>query len=202
MPPIQGGNITEDARTAAAVMAHLQGDRTGLVVAYIVLNLVSVTAVGVRFYAISISRRRVTAHDILCVIALVALIGYSIDTLIGAVYGGIGLRLHQVTESQLELARKVSCNSTCPRGLEDRLAHVLQTFFVSQFFWAISVTSYRLAVLHLQMQMFPTVIFCRVTWICVLVVVFFFVASAATTASICWPVQFAWDKNIHGVCSD
>lgn len=34
------------------------------------------------------------------------------------------------------------------------------------------------------------------------VVVFFFVASIATAASICWPARFTWDKTVHGVCGD
>lgn len=35
-----------------------------------------------------------------------------------------------------------------------------------------------------------------------MVVVFFFVASVATAASICWPARFTWDKTIHGVCAN
>lgn len=64
-------------------MTHLQGNQIGLVVAYILLNLVSVAVTGLRFYAASIARRRDTIHGIFCVVALVAMMGYSIDTLIG-----------------------------------------------------------------------------------------------------------------------
>ncbi|KKA20070.1 Uncharacterized protein T310_5948, partial [Rasamsonia emersonii CBS 393.64] len=153
-------------------MTHLQGNQIGLVVAYILLNLVSVAVTGLRFYAVSIARRRDAVH------------GIFIDTLIdeGTVHGGIGLRLDQVSESQRAIA--------------------LKTFFISQFFWPISVTSYRLAILHIHVQMFPSTAFCRVSLLCAMVVVFFFVASVATAASICWPARFTWDKTIHGVCAN
>jgi hypothetical protein len=35
-----------------------------------------------------------------------------------------------------------------------------------------------------------------------MVVVFFFVASITTTASICWPGQYTWDEIIQGACGD
>ncbi|KAL1970675.1 hypothetical protein VTN77DRAFT_4319 [Rasamsonia byssochlamydoides] len=163
-------------------MAHLVQKQIAVIVSYVVLNVVSIVAVGLRFYAISLLRRQIKVHDILCTVSLVGLLAYSIDTMIGTIDGGIGLHITQLTMPQLTIA--------------------LKTFFASEFFWSISIASFRLSILCLYIQIFPTPIIGYFAYASMTIVGLFFIGSIITILTICRPIAFTWDKTLHGVCGD
>jgi hypothetical protein len=77
-----------------------------------------------------------------------------------------------------------------------------QNFFASQFFWAFSITTFRLAILLLYIEIFPTVWFTYASYASASLVILFFIGSITTTLRLCKPVNFNWDKTIQGSCGD
>ncbi|GAP91121.1 putative integral membrane protein [Rosellinia necatrix] len=155
-----------------------------LIASYIVLDLLAIFAVALRFYAARLVGRETRSHDYFCVLSLVALLGYTTCTLIGTIDGGIGLHISEVSPAQLTIA--------------------LKSFFASQFFWAISIASFRLAILLLYIEIFSVSKFFQwAVWASVAVVCAFFVGSIITTLTICRPIALNWDKTItNGTCGD
>jgi hypothetical protein len=80
----------------------------------------------------------------------------------------------------------------------------VQSFFASQFFWAISIASFRLSILLLYIELFAVSRFFHwAAWGCTALVCAFFVGSIATTLALCQPVALNWDKSItNGHCGD
>lgn len=77
-----------------------------------------------------------------------------------------------------------------------------QAFFSSQFFWAISIASFRLAILDFYVQAFPTKVFRIFAYGAMTIVCLFFIGSITTTLAMCRPIVSNWDRNIKGKCGD
>ena len=78
----------------------------------------------------------------------------------------------------------------------------MQTFFASQFFWATSIASFRLSILHLYIEIFSTKLFRRCAYGSGCLVGLFYIGSITTTLRICEPIEFNWDKTITGTCGN
>lgn len=63
--------LTRRSDHLAVIMAYLRDDTVPLVVSYLVMMFLSLVAVIMRFISIYILRRRIKAHDVLCVVSLV-----------------------------------------------------------------------------------------------------------------------------------
>ncbi|OCL04253.1 hypothetical protein AOQ84DRAFT_380783 [Glonium stellatum] len=165
-------------------MRNLASAAIGLIVSYVVLNFFGIVVLGLRFVAMNRTGRASKSHDWLCAVSLVFLIAYSIDTIIGTVFGDIGIHITEVPFNRLAIA--------------------LKTFFVSQFFWAISISTFRLSILFLYTQLFKAADYFRYSaYMMITIVCLFFVGSITTTLRMCKPVQFSWDKKIvGGTCGD
>ncbi|KAI1381208.1 hypothetical protein F4677DRAFT_440421 [Hypoxylon crocopeplum] len=162
---------------------HLDKAGVALVVSMTIFNFFAVIAVALRFYVLRFRGRQMKTHDYLCVISLVTLFAYSTVMLIGTVDGGLGLHIWEVTAVQLDLS--------------------LKTFFASQFFWAVSIASFRLSILLLYLDLFAvSKKFQWAAWAGIGIVCSFFIGSIATSLSLCQPVAFDWDKTISGYCGD
>jgi hypothetical protein len=77
-----------------------------------------------------------------------------------------------------------------------------QVFWVSEWFWATSVTSFRLSILILYAGIFKTHRFHKVVIATAVVVFLYFVACVFTISLLCRPVQFNWDRSIAGTCGN
>ncbi|KAF3389061.1 hypothetical protein F1880_003176 [Penicillium rolfsii] len=163
-------------------MAALVSKQITVIVSFAVLNLLAWTAMGLRFYSMKVVHRKIKLHDALCILSLVMLILYSIVLLIATVAGGIGLHIDQTSLSTMETG--------------------LKAFFSSQFFWAISIASFRLAILDFYVQAFPTRVFRLFAYGAMTIVGLFFVGSITTTLAMCRPIVSNWDKSIKGKCGD
>ncbi|KAI2622481.1 hypothetical protein GGR54DRAFT_598680 [Hypoxylon sp. NC1633] len=163
---------------------YLHSTGVSLVVSYAIIDLATIIFVALRFYAVYLTGRKVKAHDLFCVLSLVTLFGYSAITLIGTVSGGTGLHIWDVTTVQLDIS--------------------LKTFFVSSFFWAASVSSFRLSILLLYIEIFAvSPKFQWAAWVAIAFVCAFFVTATATALSLCQPIAFGWNKTISGgYCGD
>ncbi|OOQ82161.1 hypothetical protein PEBR_41864 [Penicillium brasilianum] len=163
-------------------MAALVSKQITVIVCFAVLDLLAVIAMGLRFYSMKVVHRKIKIHDVLCIVSLVMLIAYTICLLIGTIAGGIGLHRLQVPIPTMETG--------------------LKAFFSSQFFWAISIASFRLAILDFYVQAFPTKVFQYCAYGAMTIVCLFFIGSITTTLAMCRPIVSNWDLNIQGKCGD
>ncbi|KAI0491094.1 hypothetical protein F4859DRAFT_520658 [Xylaria cf. heliscus] len=154
-----------------------------LVASYVVINFLAVSVVAFRFYAIYLVGRKTRFHDHLCIISLIGLLVYTTCTIIGTVHGGIGLPAWEVSPEQLTIAYKF--------------------FFASDFFWAISIASFRLSILLLYIEIFSVSRYFQWgAWASVIVVCSFFVGNIVIALTICQPVALNWDPTINGHCGN
>ncbi|KAK7757122.1 ATP-dependent RNA helicase [Diatrype stigma] len=156
---------------------------TKLLVCFIVLDALATASVVLRFYSISIQRSGAKLHDILCLVSLIMLFGYSAALLVGTVDGGIGLHISDVSAVELPIG--------------------LKSFFASQFMWAISICSFRVAILLLYLEVFGRARWFRwATWASVAIVCLFYVGALSTTLRLCSPIAYNWDRTIEGTCGN
>jgi hypothetical protein len=73
---------------------------------------------------------------------------------------------------------------------------------MSQFFWAVSLTAFRLAILLLYIEIFTTTWFKYVSYTTCGIVVLFFIGSITTSLRLCVPLEFTWNKSIGGTCGN
>jgi hypothetical protein len=78
----------------------------------------------------------------------------------------------------------------------------LKVFWVSEWFWATSVASFRLSILVLYAGIFKTHKFHKVVVATAVVVFLYWVACVLTISLLCRPVQFNWDHSIPGSCGN
>ncbi|ORX94171.1 hypothetical protein BCR34DRAFT_550470 [Clohesyomyces aquaticus] len=148
----------------------------------VVLIVACFVALTLRFLAMRTIRRPMKIHDYLCIISVVFCTAYCIDISIGTVYGDIGKHMTEVSLPRLTVA--------------------LKTFFVSQFFWALSITGFRLSTLFVYIEIFTVGTFFYYAYGMVVIVSLFFVGSITTTLRLCRPINFSWDKTVTGTCGD
>lgn len=120
----------------------------------------------------------------------------------GTITGGIGLHALHVPQSKREIGLKVPSPAFQGQATEELLTWPVQAFFSSQFFWDISIASFRLAILALYVQAFPTKVFQNFAYGAMSIVCLFFVGSITTTFAICRPIASNWDENVKGKCGD
>ena len=79
----------------------------------------------------------------------------------------------------------------------------VQAFWISEWFWAFGVSSFRLAVLFLYMDIFRTDAF---RWPVLVgttsVIVAYFVACIFTICLLCRPVAYNWNILLDGTCGN
>ncbi|PVH95577.1 hypothetical protein DM02DRAFT_537067, partial [Periconia macrospinosa] len=75
-------------------------------------------------------------------------------------------------------------------------------FWISQWFWATSVTTFRLSILLLYVELFRTTIFYYFSLTTAVVVSLYWVACVLTICLLCRPVAFNWDMTLNGTCGD
>jgi hypothetical protein len=75
-------------------------------------------------------------------------------------------------------------------------------FWVSGWFWAASVASFRLSILLLYAGIFKTHRFQKVVIATAVLVLLYWVACVLTISLLCRPVQFNWDRSIEGTCAN
>lgn len=201
-------------------MAGLVSKQITVIVSFVVLNLFAMVATGLRFYSMKLVHRKVKIHDFLCIMSLVMLIAYSIILLIGKSctayncpsvktdrsnrhdHGWYWASCSPCSTIKKEIGLKVPSPAFQGQATEELLTWPVQAFFSSQFFWAISIASFRLAILALYVQAFPTKVFQYFAYGAMSIVCLFFVGSITTTLAICRPIASNWDENVKGKCGD
>ncbi|KAL3429834.1 hypothetical protein BDV09DRAFT_179595 [Aspergillus tetrazonus] len=91
---------------------------------------------------------------------------------------------------------------TCSELGKSFFTNYTQAFFASQFMWAISIASFRLAMLDFYTRTFATYKFCLVARGLMVIVILFFIGSITTTLRMCVPISYNWDSSIDGACGD
>ncbi|OJI88506.1 hypothetical protein ASPTUDRAFT_206339 [Aspergillus tubingensis CBS 134.48] len=165
-------------------MPSLESRQVAVIVSFAILNALALIAVGLRFYARAFIRRETQAHDILTIVSLVMLIGYTTCLLVATIKGGVGIPLTQAIASGLSIMS------------------VLKTFFASQLFWAIGIACFRLAILDLYIHTFPVQTFCIVAYVLEGIIVLYLIGSIATTLRLCRPLAYYWNPSLEGSCGN
>ena len=84
----------------------------------------------------------------------------------------------------------------------NKLVISLKVFFASEWFWATSVASFRLAILLLYIDIFRKRVFFWAAISTGLLVVLYWAASILTIALLCRPINVNWNRTIIGTCGD
>ncbi|KAL3253514.1 hypothetical protein ABHI18_009457 [Aspergillus niger] len=106
-------------------MPTLASRQVTVIVNFAVLNALALVAVGLRLYARAFIRRDIQAHDILTLISLVMLIGYTICLLIATVNGGLGIPVVQAIASGFNIVavlKNISLEGSCGDAVTAELA--------------------------------------------------------------------------------
>lgn len=96
--------------THCSTMPSLESRQVAVIVSFAILNALALIAVGLRFYARAFIRRETQAHDILTIVSLVMLIGYTTCLLVATVKGGVGIPLTQAIASGLSIMSVLKVN--------------------------------------------------------------------------------------------
>ncbi|KAI0205451.1 hypothetical protein F4808DRAFT_409268 [Astrocystis sublimbata] len=147
-----------------------------------ILFPLSAMAVGLRVLATYKRGASMKLHDYLVFLSFLALIGYVSDVSVGVVHGGYGIH---ATDLPLET-----------------LFTGLKTFWISEWFWATGVASFRLAILLLYIEIFQTRSFRLIAKGTALIVILYWVACIITISVLCLPVEFNWDRSLNGTCGN
>lgn len=78
----------------------------------------------------------------------------------------------------------------------------MQAFWISQWFWAFGVNSFRLAVLLLYVDVFCTPVFRWQAIGTATVVIAYLVACIFTICLLCRPLVSNWDLRVKGTCGN
>ncbi|RAH58923.1 hypothetical protein BO85DRAFT_511357 [Aspergillus piperis CBS 112811] len=165
-------------------MVALASKQVGVIVAFLILDLLALVALGLRLYARSFTRRELKAHDVLTIISMIMLVGYTACLLVSTVNGGVGMHIARAMVSGFDVVLG------------------LKAFFASQFFWAVSIASFRLAILDFYIQTFTVFKFRIAAYTLATIVVLFFIGSLTTTLRLCRPIAFNWDTTLNGSCGN
>ncbi|KAF2231867.1 hypothetical protein EV356DRAFT_518241 [Viridothelium virens] len=122
-------------------MAAVTASAAKFIAYEVVFFTLAVSAVILRFLSLRIRRRAIRAHDVLCIVSLLCLVGYGVDITVGAVERGVGIHTNELTFT--------------------KIVTVLKVFLASEFFWSTGVTCFRLSILLLYVEIFQTPKFYR-----------------------------------------
>lgn len=84
----------------------------------------------------------------------------------------------------------------------NKLVISLKVFFASEWFWATSVASFRIAILLLYVDIFRKRAFFWAAISTGLLVVLYWAASILTIALLCRPINVNWNRTITGTCGN
>ncbi|KAI0110723.1 hypothetical protein GGR51DRAFT_557721 [Nemania sp. FL0031] len=147
-----------------------------------ILYPLSATAVCFRVLAIYKRGAKLKTHDYLVFLSFLALTGYISDVSVGVVHGGYGQHVIELN----------------PRAVETGL----KAFWISEWFWATGVASFRLAIILLYIELFQTRMFRLVATLTASIVFLYWTACIITISVLCLPVEFNWNRSLNGTCGD
>lgn len=70
------------------------------------------------------------------------------------------------------------------------------------FFWETSISTFRLSILLLYIEIFPQWVFRWWAYGSALLVMMFYVASIITSLTLCRPLNYNWNRMIPGTCGN
>ncbi|PKY07952.1 hypothetical protein P168DRAFT_314083 [Aspergillus campestris IBT 28561] len=153
-----------------------------LIISTLVLLAISTLCFFLRVVAIYMRKRGWRSHDYFAGLSLFCLTGYVCDAIVGVAAGGYGAHVRTVPYNKLVISLKV--------------------FFASEWFWATSVASFRIAILLLYVDIFRKRVFFWAAVSTGLLVVLYWVASILTIALLCRPINVNWNRTTTGTCGD